>query len=209
MIPNQFMWWLVFGTHTILWTGGWMGSAGLLRIIACVTPFAAITILKGWNIIIPFIQKKITRKSHGYALSVLFVTCTGFYALYFNYIIPLNHYGRITYALKNDFAEHKDSAVILVSSDAILNEITSIDPFDKRHFQNLSDHPKHIEEVKNLPIGTLILWDDQRGLTWHGLKCDDLEGMGYKIIKEHTIRLEQTYYGSPAELHGVVAIKVK
>ena len=45
-------WWaflLVLSLHSVLWWRGWFASAGLLRILACVSPVFAMICLRGWN----------------------------------------------------------------------------------------------------------------------------------------------------------------
>lgn len=210
MIPNQVMWWMVFLVHTIMWAGGVMGSAGLLRIIACVTPFAAITCVKGWGVVVRYLERKqsfllISARRN----TVIFLLFTGLYAVGYNLLIPQNHYGKVTLALHEKFSRLVDDAPAIVSSDPALVSLVHIDVFDDRIQSNFSNRLGQLKMMGELPIGTICLWDDQRGATWHHVKCVDLEDLGYEVIEAYEGRVFPTYYFSAAPLRGVIAVKRK
>ena len=208
LIPNQVMWWMVFLVHTLLWATGMMGSAGLLRIIACVTPFSAIICVKGWGVLIKNLERQESRILNNVKLSsALFLLLAGGYGLAYNYILPHNHYGKVTYELYEKLADHTDEAPSIVSSDPALYGLLDLDAFDKRLQSNFSYREGQLDLLARQPKGTVCLWDDQRGASWHHVRCSDLEALGYEILHEYTGEVFPSYYWQAAPLRGVVAVK--
>lgn len=207
LIPNQFMWWLVFGVHTILWTGGWMGSAGLPRIIACVTPFAAITAVKGWGICFTYIAKKYNFRPFVKPLAcVLLITISASIAIRTNLLMPRRHYGLITHDLAKDNKDQFLHAPAIVSSDPALLSLISIHPNDPRIKKNKWSKEEQHKLLSDLPSGSVILWDNQRGAQWHHTVCEEIEGLDYKIIDQHEFQVF-AWWGSYDTLRGVIAVK--
>ncbi len=208
MIPNQVMWWMVFLVHTILWAGGMMGSAGLLRIIACVTPFAAITCVKGWAVLLRRLELKQSRMLiNSRRNTIIFLLITGAYAVGYNFLLPQNHFGKVTLTLHDQFSLLVDDAPAIISSDPALLSLVDIDPFDDRVQSNFSNKIGQTELMLSQPAGTVCLWDNQRGASWHHLRCEDLEVLGYEIIETYEGDVFPTYYIWASPLKGVIAVK--
>lgn len=54
---------IFFAAHSIMWGKGILGSAGLLRVIACVMPLIALVALRGINVAENYISKYVWKKS--------------------------------------------------------------------------------------------------------------------------------------------------
>jgi hypothetical protein len=203
LLPAQVLWWLVFTVHSILWTGGYMSSAGLLRVMACVTPCAALVMLKGWN---SMVRLQTAGSTVGRVCFGLFFVASANWALIKNYLLPETHYGLVQVPLTSELRTHAKTAPFYFSSDNFILTQANLKLFSPRRLQ--TDGESDLKPLlANFPVGTVGFWEDQHAPYQLGLRIDDLLHIGYEVVEETTLLVQPTYDGSTRLIHAAVVRK--
>ncbi len=141
--------------HSFLWWKGMGGSLGLIRVMAGVTPLAAILCLRGWNLSEPQLSRIPWLKKSIVSALVIFL---GFYAGTF-YQLPVEYTGpekvvkqaslwlKATGNIENKMYYH----------DPFFIQMLELDPTDPSRIEQYLPDKKHPEN--GIPVGSLILWD--------------------------------------------------
>ncbi|MGH9802660.1 MAG: hypothetical protein ACRD82_20020, partial [Blastocatellia bacterium] len=76
----------------------------------------------------------------------------------------------------------------LISSQAYPVILFDRDPWEKASFS--SDRQKNLELLRQSPEGTLVLWEDETGPKWYGLRAEDFESVGYQRLMSQDFTLQ-------------------
>jgi len=175
-------WWaflLVLSVHSILWWRGWFASAGLLRILACVSPVIAVICLRGWNQLQRAPLWVAAKRIVTIALLVLMpLTAMDVYA-----IDPI-HYRIFGMRATTQYAiDHHllDAAPRILVRDPIAQPLLGHDVF-----LPLQGRAAELRRLATAPVGSIVFWDDQREGQPQNVNLRDLSAMGYQKIFEYT-----------------------
>lgn len=174
LVASSFL--ALFLVHTLLRTTGSLGSAGYARYFVCVAPAIAILTLLG--------LAGIERRS---VLAPLFVV-SGVCALY--YLDYANFEGRDVFAIramKRWLDEHPQPAARMVWSHAYMGILFDREPTETPPFTG--DRDANLDLVRQLPTGTLVLWDACLGPDRFHLQVEDFESAGFAAIHAEHHRL--------------------
>lgn len=202
--PSQVMWWLIFLVHSVLWAQGWMGSYGLLRIIACVAPPAAIVVLAGWNVMVSGLGLGVVSGRIMAAIMFLLAMNT---ALLQNVLMFENHFGRTSLALVPSFRKYVAEAPWFFVSEPTPIALSGLHCDDPRRLSPQKFGMDKHEFFRSLPKATVGFWDDHHGRFATGVSCEDLLEMGYEMLDESKLVVSPTYSGYPVKMRGIVVRK--
>ncbi|UBM63275.1 hypothetical protein LA303_04705 [Candidatus Sulfidibacterium hydrothermale] len=157
LVPGSFL--LYLAAHSYVWWKGIGNSLGLIRVIAAVTPLAAVTALSGLNWIIRPFQK--FRKTVFVVLFFFFGWIVYFGSTRYKQNFHLSRPEQILaqacrYIHENKLDKHK----IYYFSNFVPFKL-GIDPFDNRRVQERL--PRHQNISGALPDSSLIVWDAHFG----------------------------------------------
>jgi hypothetical protein len=171
-----------------------------------VTPCAGIVILYGWNYIEDCVISK--RLKMGVTGLVFLASANGAYLQ--NLVMYENYFGCTTLALAPNFADAVAAAPWFFVSDESAVHLADLKCNDPRLIQmkRLSRRDQ-LRYIRNLPIGTVGLWDNHHGKFGFKIDCDDLGQAGFRVLHESRLTVEPTYEGEPVELRGIVVKKAE
>ncbi len=145
--------------HSVLWWKGMGGSLGLLRVLAAVTPLAAILSLKGINLLLDKIEHNRPIKITIIMIVLVFVVKTPFstYTIPWNLGLPEKLVKEASVWLKN--SEHINQMIYYY--DPFFCHVLELDPFDKSVVQ---EKLSNIESPgKGVAKNAIVLWDAHFG----------------------------------------------
>ena len=176
-------WWaflLVLSLHSVLWWRGWFASAGLLRILACVSPVFAMICLRGWN----QLQRAPLRVAAKRVLTIaLFVvmplTAINVYALDPAHYHVFGYRALAAYAMDHHLLQNAPKIIV---RDPIAEPELGIPPNPDNVLVSLPDRAPELAVLQSAPAGTIGFWDDQNP----NINPGDLSKLGYQVIFEYT-----------------------
>lgn len=150
---------IYFFAHSYVWWKGIGGSLGLVRVMACVIPLAAIIAARGAHLLTDMLHKKRIFQSLLPVLLVLIVTTTTLFGIK----IPVKA-GRQEIVLGEAAEWVKGSEYFhrkIYYYDLYFLHRLGIDPYDQeRCFEKLPDNEF---PGKNVPAGSIVQWDAHYG----------------------------------------------
>ena len=190
---------LVFGSfivyllaHSIFWAYGLFGSYGLLRVMAAVTPLAAVAAAGTLDLLYSKINQRRAWIPFGLAMVVVVV----------NTIQTLNQ-SRLPFRIDNSqyaayhagkwLKEHTQEKNILYTQHPFIVFLADYDPFDRQYTRTLWD----LEAEKNnkqLPVqGSLIVWDSHFAALEGRTSVDSLKSnVNYEVV--YHVKSEKAEY---------------
>jgi len=171
---------LVFVLHSVLWWRGWFASCGLLRILACVSPITAIVCLRGWNALA---GRWTALASHwaarGIAVGVVAATAMIYYIVepLHQRIFPLER--ACEFVAKHDLLR---GSPMIIFGDPMAQATLGLPPNPGNLVLNDCDAAKEREHLRQAPVGSVGLWDNQHAMAWFGVGISELRGLGYSIL---------------------------
>jgi hypothetical protein len=183
------VWGLVFVLHSVLYWRGWFASIGLMRILASTAPFTAIICLYGWNAIAGWLSRRgwtVTARRRLAGATLLIAA-----------VIPLLHYVLNAQHLRmfpsGSCAQYihahnlLDTAPAVIVADKLSLAQLHLPPKPAVFSENSYDKDEQRRMIASRPIGTIGIWDNQRGTMWYELTFDDLRALGYDTLHEATL----------------------
>ena len=150
---------IYFVAHSYVWWKGIGGSLGLIRVMACIIPLAAIICARGANLLTNILPKKRIVQSLLPVLLVLIVTLTTVFGLK----IPMKA-GRQEKVLIEAAEWVKESEFFhskIYYYDLYFLHRLGVDPYDReRCFEKLPDNEF---PGMNIPAGSIVQWDAHYG----------------------------------------------
>lgn len=184
----------LFVLHSMMFAGGWFGSAGYARYFVCVSPVIALITLAGWNHLANQYGKnnaKGLRHLTALALLLAAITCAvSVDAVRFTRdargVEAMHTWLRSQHP--ELFEPSSKSVSRLICSQAYARILLDRDPWEKPSFT--ADRNHNLELLRQSPAGTLVLWDEETGPKWHRLQAEDFETCGYERMKTQDFILE-------------------
>ncbi|MBR9859688.1 hypothetical protein GYB22_02865 [bacterium] len=174
-----------YAAHSVLWWQGWMGSAGLIRVILVVAPCAAILAGLGLEILLQKSSKIITN------LILLAVLGNFIYApiKYYSYKYPLDisseqklYTEMYTWLNQQDYEDRPWAYMY-----PYLSIIADRDPWNRDEHEELWK--------TSLPYykkGTILIWDGHFGPNEAGIEISDLLNTDEYVLLQHFTPAEKT-----------------
>ncbi|MEO6726761.1 MAG: hypothetical protein ABIU20_06280 [Blastocatellia bacterium] len=184
----------LFVLHSLMFTRGWFGSAGYARYFVCVSPAVALITLTGWNVLADRGAKLLDLSKPIFASLVILASVL----VCFVYVDGIR-FTRDAQAVEwmrtwllSNYSEFSESSagsnVRLISSQAYSQILFDRDPWERPSFSG--NHDRNLGLIRQSPTRTLVLWDDETGPKWYGLRAEDFEAAGYKRLKSQDFKLE-------------------
>jgi hypothetical protein len=187
---------LVFLTHSFLWWKGIKGSMGLIRVIATVTPLAALISMRGWTFLI---EKTDSRKYLSYGLTLVFAVLM-VHTLWARLDLPHQQdmrVERITKAL--DGIEIKDGQRILYLDPWVTYQL-GIDPYDQSKsvmIWSADDLKKEVRTGRN----DIVVWESHFMRTEGGIALEEVAALSeLTLIREENGPQDVMYMGAPYQV---------
>jgi hypothetical protein len=171
---------LIFGLHSVLWWRGWFASCGLMRIMACVGPISAIVCLHGWNVIADWVGGM--RRIVGVAgIVAMGAAAMGFYVVEPTHqrIFPLER--ACEFVAQNGLLANAPRVIL---GDPMAQACLRMGPNPGNVLRNDCDRGKECDHLLQAPIGSVGLWDNQHAQAWFGVSLSDLPTLGYAVLFE-------------------------
>lgn len=184
----------LFALHSVMFVKGWFGSAGYARYFVCVSPVIALITLAGWNDLADRHKPQTLGTQHRITAFVLLLAALTCFIYVDAVRFTRDAQGvEAMYAwLRLQHAElfEPDTRRIsrLICSQAYTRILLDRDPWEKPSFT--ADRENNLELLRQSPVGTLALWDEETGPKWHRLQAEDFEAAGYEHLKSQDFKLE-------------------
>jgi hypothetical protein len=184
MLLPWIVWGLVFFSHTIFFYFGMFSSYGLMRIMATTSPITALVCLEGWNTIAnsarfarrtPRLQQFVT------AIVLAFAAVS---VMVFYYLTPEHHrcfVARQAGAFLKDHPALKAAPRFFVG-DPMALESTDYPAVSEQLVANKFDRREQLELLAKLPVGSVGIWDNGHGFSWHHVRLEEFPALGYRAL---------------------------
>ncbi len=181
---------LLFGLHTILRAFGMLGSAGYPRYLVTITPAIALLTLVGWNRLAGLIGVALSRPIRLACASVILATSAYANAAY----VDGAEWSRDAYALEeiHRWVAARQQQAPLPITRLVWNEPYVAILFGRDPWENVqwTRHPAHDQEIlRQLPAGTLVVWDQLIGPKWYGIEAATFQNAGFDLLHEASFTL--------------------
>lgn len=177
-------WLIVFVVHSVLWWRGWMGSQGLMRIQCCTAFTTALVCLHGWNELANrspvWIGSATARRAMALVgVAVLLLVPAAYYVLN-----PESWHFVNNRRAARFLTEHKllDEAPAIFFADLIAVVEADAWQVDRPRVHCSFDRDEQVRRLAAMPVGTVGVWDNQRGQVWHGVRIEQLESLGFEVL---------------------------
>ncbi|MFM7180337.1 MAG: hypothetical protein ACKO2G_02560 [Verrucomicrobiales bacterium] len=174
-----------FAIHSMMRVFGWFGSAGYARYFSGFAPCLAIAGCVGWNALAARRPRWIGPRLWATAVVLSFV-------LNFWYVdgAHWNRDARGVDSLKKHFDQEHAALKIerFVWSQAYMAIAWDRDPWESPPWSG-PDKATVIARLRELPPGTLAVWDTKTGGDVHRLEVRDFEEGGFRLLHEETHNL--------------------
>jgi hypothetical protein len=175
----------LFIVHTILRVSGWFGSAGYARYFVCISPAIAILTLVGWNwfgarFAAASWRPAVARATLAFSaiVCIVYADMAGFYGRDARAVTELHAW----------FQENPRPITKFVWSQAYMNVLFDRDPSERPVL--LEDTARNIEQLRQMPSGTLVFWDADTGPAWYHVTADDIVSAGYTLLYSKSYELD-------------------
>jgi hypothetical protein len=178
---------LFFVLHTILRAYGLLGSAGYPRYLVAISPAIALITLVGWN-----------------EMSRLFAGASRFFrTASAAIVIAISAYTNFVYAdgaewtrdaraiaAVHSWFQSQDKPEIqrLVWCQPYASILFDRDPWENPGFTR--DREADLKTLREMPIGTMAVWDERVGPKWFGLRAEDFEEAGFVRLHAQAFALK-------------------
>lgn len=197
---------VLFILHSLMFARGWFGSAGYARYFVCVSPAIALITLAGWNALAE-------RKAKWFDLSKPVVAALALSASALTCFVYVDgiRFTRDAQAVEwmhtwlrvyqPEILDTSSGGLSkLICSQAYPRILLNRDPWERLNFSGNRNH--NLELIRQSPAGTLVLWDDETGPKWYGLRAEDFDAAGYERLKSQDFKLEGWFVRLPWDHWG-------
>ena len=188
----------LFIAHSLMYWRGWFGAAGYARYFVCVSPSIALITLAGWNYLAdrrPFLSVTLRRSIATTALAASFLFAV-FYVDGWKYTRD----ARAVDAMREWFLAHERPISRLICSQAYMWIVFDRDQGEQPAFT--SDREHNLALIRQSQPQTLVLWDEETGPKWYGLRASDFESAGFVRLKSEAFNLEGLFFRVPWNRFG-------
>jgi uncharacterized membrane protein len=183
-ITSSFL--LIFGLHTILRAFGLLGSAGYPRYLIVVSPAIAIITLVGWNEISARWCAQTSRLFRTAAAATI-ISISAFINFLYSDGAEWSRDARAIAEVHLWFESHPLPITRLIWSEPYSCILFGRDPWENPVFTH--NREKDLLLLSNSARGTLAVWDEKVGPKWPGLKANDFEEAGYRLLHSRSFIL--------------------
>jgi len=189
---------VLFAAHSLMFWRGWFGSAGYARYFVCVSPAIALITLAGWN---ELVERRVKffnparRPFAAIAIAVSFLFCV----LYVDGW-KFTRDARAVEEMREWFRAHERPVARLICSQAYMRIVFDRDQWEKPAFTDDREH--NLALIRQSQRQTLVLWDEDTGSKWYGLRAEDFENAGYVRLKSQAFKLEGLFFRPPWDRFG-------
>ena len=173
---------LLFTLHTILRAYGLLGSAGYPRYLVAISPAIALITLTGWN----EMAKLFARASRHFktAGAGLIIAISAFTNFAYADAAEWSRDARAISAVHSWFQSQPAKPPIsrLIWSHPYSCILFNRDPWENPRF--MRDREADLKALREHEAGTMVVWDEQDGPKWSGLRAKDFEEAGF--VRLHT-----------------------
>ena len=176
---------LLFGLHTILRAFGLLGSAGYPRYLITISPALALLTLVGWNRMGGLIGQALSRPIRLACVSVILATSAYANAAY----VDGAEWSRDARALEeiHRWVKTREQQSPLPITRLVWNEpyvaiLFGRDPWENVQWTRNRAHDREI--MRQLPAGTLVVWDQLIGPKWYAIEAADFHSTGFELLHE-------------------------
>jgi hypothetical protein len=179
---------LFFVLHTILRAFGLLGSAGYPRYLISVAPATALITLTGWGELAKLFAH--TSRFFRTASVTLLVAVSAFANFVYADGAEWSRDARAIEAAHSGFQSLRDKPPVsrLVWRQPYACILFDRDPWGNPAFTR--DRETDLKTLRELPAGTLAVWDDRVGPKWTGLRATDFEQAGFLRLSAQSFMLE-------------------
>lgn len=203
MLPVTTSFLTLFVLHSVLRALGAFGTAGYPRYFVCVAPSLAIITLVGWNYIFnQLIQKNFSVKlNKGIAAGLIVFSL--FFCLIYKEGEPWagdegaswSRDARAINEVYEWFQANPRPVNHIAWSQSYMGVIFGRDLYEQPQFT--ADKDSNVKLLRELPSGTLVVWDARTGSNWYTLTAADIESAGYKKIYDKGFSLDGNFIKFP------------
>ncbi len=181
---------LLFGLHTILRAFGLLGSAGYPRYLITISPAIALLTLVGWNRLGAVIGQALSRPVRVACAGLVLATSASLNAVY----VDGAEWSRDAYALEeiHRWVKAREQQTPLPITRLLWNEPYVAILFDRDPWENVNwtrDATRDGDTLRQLPVGTLVVWDRLIGPKWYGIEAADFREAGFDLLHEAAFTL--------------------
>ncbi len=185
------VWLTVIFVHSVLWWRGWCASVGILRILVCTSAITSIICLYGLNFIggsgwWRMLPLWLRSSALVCAAVAALATSPVYYITDRDNHLPTLMRQAAGFVRSNRLLE--DAPAFFVSDEVAL-EILDFPVQDPQWRRNSYEKDEQRRILAALPIGSVGVWDNQRGKHWFHVEFSDLASMNYVILFDvnHTV----------------------
>jgi hypothetical protein len=179
---------LLFILHTILRAYGLLGSAGYPRYLVAISPAIALITLAGWN----EMAKLFARASRPFktAGAGLIIAVSAFTNFAYADAAEWSRDARAIDAVHSWFKSQPDNPPIsrLIWSHPYSCILFDGDPWENPRFTR--DREADLKTLRESPAETMVVWDEQVGPKWSGLRAKDFEDAGFVRLYAQSFKLK-------------------
>lgn len=184
------VWLVVFGVHSVLYWRGWFASCGLMRILACTSPFTALVCLHGWNRAAAWAAGRGWGDGRRRRAGVAVAAVATAWSLG-QYCLDPEHFD--CFPLRRCTAFIRQHQLLAADTSFFAgNKIAIADlglPAHRPHVMETPCDPAVIRtHLAALPIGAIGVWDNRQAPVWHGQTIEDLQANGFTVLFDTTTR---------------------
>jgi hypothetical protein len=178
--------------HTILYWQGAYGSLGLMRIMNTIAPITAIIMLNGFNLIF----KRLSNSRTWFLIVFAVISIASAFAATKLYTDDtLRH----KFKSARNAARHISTENLLTGSNMFFTSDLIVqcelkDKDDLPIIKHSFDREQERALLKNMPIGTIGVWDDIQGKYWYGIEFFEFDQLGYEKVEGFTNKVRTNYY---------------
>jgi hypothetical protein len=174
-----------FAVHSLMRVFGAFGAAGYARYFSAFAPCLAIAGCVGWNHLADRLPKIFNGKVWIGVVAISFLI-----NWWFVDGAAWNRDARAVRQMKVYFDEHYSGLPVnrFIYSQAAMNIAWDRDPWERPSLP-FGDKETSLQQLRDLPEGTLACWDEFTGLALNNLSVEDLQATGFRLLhqQEHVL----------------------
>jgi hypothetical protein len=195
---------LFFILHTILRAYGLLGSAGYPRYLVAISPAIALITLAGWNEMAKLLAH--TSRLFRTASASVIIAISAYTNFVYADGAEWTRDARAIAAVHSWFQSQADKPEIsrLVWCQPYAGILLDHDPWENPVFTR--NREADLKTLREMPAGTVAVWDERVGPKWFGLRAGDFEAAGFVRLHSQSFTLKGYIldrswfgYGGPRE----------
>jgi len=203
---------LLFVLHTIFRAFGLLGSAGYPRYMVAISPAIALITLVGWNLMTAWFAHVSRPVKLGCAAVLLVVSA------WTNFVYADGaEWSRDARAINAAFSFWQQQSAQLPISRFIWSKPYAAILFDRDPWENPAftrDRGTDLKTLRELPSGSLVVWDALAGPKEFQLHADDFQTAGFSLLHSQAFQLKgyvlsRSWFGFGGTRHQTIYVLYK